>query len=132
MPELLRDLPDSPLAAQGEELATFSGALLVFRNLEGVIVAHWPLMLAWHAEPCYVHPDHRGSGDLIHTMVHSLRLVMGELGVPVAFASADEPAVVRILRTLGFQRAPGEMYYAYAATAVGSDAPAPPPQEPPR
>lgn len=123
--KLRADLPDSPLAAQGEELATFSGALLVFENTAGKIVAHWPLMLAWHAEPCYVHPAFRGSGDLVNHMITSLGIAMAELDIPIAFASADEPAVGRILETLGFQTVPGRMYYAHAA-------PAPPPQESPR
>lgn len=132
LPRLAADLPDSPLAAQGDELAKFSGVLLVFEDSAGRIVAHWPLLLAWHAEPCYVHPDFRGSGDLVNQMIDGLKSVMAAMSVPIAFASADEPAVARILGTLGFQRVPGQMYYAHAEGSAPPADRSAPPQESPR
>lgn len=116
-----RECPDSPMA--GVDRSSMLGHLIVLER-DGQIVGHWPLMLAWHAEPLYIRPDARTVSG-VRELIHAVQRTIGEESIPVAFAVMEDQAVAKMAARLGFQPVPGTVYYAKAELPV-SAAPAPP------
>lgn len=111
-PRIRAELPHSPLAtlARFEDL---QGVVVVVED-GGAIVGHWPLILTWHAEPLYLHPDHQRIGPALRKLIEGLYTTMRDVGVSTALAVIEDPTVVAQATRLGFQPVPGSLYYATA------------------
>ena len=87
-------------------------------EVDGRLVAYWPVWRAIHAEPLWVAEDWRNSPAVIRALLreleHALDPLLQETGESVAFAiigDADILASGRYAMRLGFQRVPGDLFY---------------------
>jgi hypothetical protein len=82
-------------------------------EVDGSIVAYWPIFYALHLEPLWIAEDHRHQvGRLLLTLMEQ---TLTTLGKPVAFAVIDpDTPVLALAERLGFDRVPGDLYYVTA------------------
>jgi GNAT superfamily N-acetyltransferase len=81
-------------------------------EVDGRVVAYWPVWLAVHAEPLWVDPAHRTPGT-IRVLVETLFQHLRDAGVGSAFVvlgHADQQVTLSAALRLGFQRVPGDLY----------------------
>lgn len=114
--------PLHDLQLDATRLAEMSIAVV---EVDGVIVAYWVVWYAMHLEPLWVHPDHRKSPAVIKNIVAQVQDIVVASEAPAAFCIVEDveagEAVAQYADRLGFQQAPGQLYY------VVVQAPAPDP-----
>lgn len=87
---------------------------ILVAELNGEIVGFWGLFAAVHAEPLWIHPDHRSRPGLIRRLWTALTNEMRETNTEIAFACiADTDAAKNVPLALrqGFERYAGDLYF---------------------
>lgn len=84
-------------------------SIVVVAERDSQIVAFWVLQHLAHAEPVWIHPDHRNStiGYGLWRRVRALLDASHTLG---AFCCAETPEVAEYLLRLGFRELPMRMF----------------------
>jgi hypothetical protein len=104
--------PLQDLGVDPEKLKQMSIGV-VERN--GVVVAYWVVFFALHAEPLWIHPDHRKNPRVVANVVEQMREIVQASNEPVAYVEidqADADLIGGYAHRIGFQEAPGKLYYA--------------------
>jgi len=84
-------------------------------EVDGQIVAYWPIFYALHLEPLWIAEDHRRQAAVTHGLLDLMRQALLNIGKPVAFAVIDpDTPVLALAERLGFDRVPGDLYYVTA------------------
>jgi hypothetical protein len=81
---------------------------------DGRVVAYWPTFNAVHAEPLWIAETHRHRREVTIALVEQVMETLQGCGVPVAFGIiADVDLIINLpmAKKLGFQKAPGELYF---------------------
>lgn len=82
---------------------------------DGVIVAYWVVWYAMHLEPLWVREDHRSSPAVIKNIMRQVQEIVVASDAPSAFCVVEDvaagEAVAQYADRLGFQKAPGQLYY---------------------
>lgn len=101
--------------AEAPDLSKFAQeAIVPVVEMDGKIVAYWPVWKAVHAEPLWVSTDHRRSTAIIRGILQGVETALAAFGEPVSFAiigqdDLDTSGVYA--KRLGFERVPGDLYY---------------------
>lgn len=87
-------------------------------EVDGQLVAYWPVWRAIHAEPLWVAEAYRHHPGVIRALLRELEKaldpLMQETGEHIAFAiigDADVLASGRYAMRLGFERVPGDLFF---------------------
>ena len=99
------------LQVDPEKLKTMSVAVV---EVDGQIVAYWVCWYALHLEPLWIHEAHRKSPGVVAGIIDAMRQIAEGTGEPAGFCviEAENLEVVsRYAERLGFQEAPGKLYY---------------------
>ena len=112
---ILQEQPESPLAQQlsANGMPDSANARICVVERDGRIVGSWMIFAAIHAEPVYVNQDAR-TPNLIKALLELLVSTLQAEGVTLAFgviADVDLLENAPMAHKLGFQRAPGELYF---------------------
>lgn len=97
-------------------------------EVDGQIVAYWILWQALHAEPLWVHEDHRQASGVARGLVEEVFRAIAAAGEQTAFSVVEEAGLAVIgpyAARLGFQEAPGRLFYIVLTTPE----PSAPPEE---
>lgn len=107
----LHEATAGPLA--DVDLSKLEAEAIPVVEVDGRIVAYWPIFYALHLEPLWVDPDQRGDAGVLRALLDLLQLAVVASGEPVAFAviAPDAPSLPMAER-LGFAPVPGNLYYA--------------------
>lgn len=123
---IAEDLPESPLAQV--DFAQLNGVVCVAEAhgpAPPVIIGAWCLILTWHAEPVYIHPDYRRRGleqsTVAHHLYAQLQATMSAANVQQALAIVEDPALQQVVERMGFTPVPGALYYATAPAPPSED-----------
>jgi hypothetical protein len=114
-PRLLIEQPENPLVAQLRVtgMPDPGATRIVVVERDGQIVASWMIFAAIHAEPVYVNVDARTPG-VIKALLEQTVEALQEEKVTIAFgviADVDLLVNAPMAHRLGFQKAPGELYF---------------------
>lgn len=91
-------------------------------EVDGRIVAYWPMFYALHLEPLWIAESQRRIPGVATRLLDLMTEALHAIGKPVAFAVIDPTTpVLKMAERLGFDRVPGDLYYVTV--------PAPPPVE---
>jgi hypothetical protein len=87
-------------------------------EVDGKLVAYWPVWRAIHAEPLWVSEEWRHSPAVIRALLRELETaldpLMAETGEHIAFAIIGDADILRSGRyamRLGFERVPGDLFF---------------------
>ena len=112
---ILQEQPESPLAQQwsihGIPDATHAHVCVVERD--GRIVGSWMIFAAIHVEPVYIQPDAR-TPSIIKALLERTVQTLQDDGITIAFAVIADVDLLEnapMAHHLGFQKAPGELYF---------------------
>lgn len=100
--------------AEVPDLSNMQRALVAAVEVDGTIVAYWPVWRAVHAEPVWVAEAYRKSPVVIKALLAELEKALDEMGDPVAFAIIGETDILtsgRYAMRLGFERVPGDLFF---------------------
>lgn len=103
--------PLAELQVQPDRLKDMSIAVV---EVDGQIVAYWVVWYALHIEPLWIHPDHQKSPGVVTGIIAEMQRIVETTREPAAFCVIeDENAMVvgGYAARLGFQTAPGKLYY---------------------
>lgn len=78
------------------------------------IVAYWVVWYALHLEPLWIKEEHRRSAGVAAGLLSALEEAVRSTGEPSAFCVIEEENLAAIepyAARLGFQEAPGKLYY---------------------
>lgn len=98
----MADLPD--LAGVRENMA------VAVVEVNGTIVAYWPLFMAMHAEPLWITPTQRHNPGVIRAMVEAMLTEARQHDEPAVYCSILAPQVEAYAARLGFVQLPGTMW----------------------
>lgn len=107
-----------PLQEMGIDPARLAAMTVAVVEVDGQIAAYWVAWKALHLEPLWIHPTWRKHPGVVGGIVEQIQQVAADSGEPVAFceiATEDQAAVVPYATRLGFQAAPGQLYYVVLA-----------------
>lgn len=115
---ILRELPQAewPRLAGTEAGTVWAGfdpantTVLVVEDASGTIIGTWVLLRIVHAECLWIHPDHRAHAGVSRLLLGGGVNQTRQWGAHFFFTSAMSNAVRKIVRRLGGQPLPGEMY----------------------
>jgi len=96
------------------DLSRISHALIAAVEVDGQLVAYWPVWKAVHAEPLWIAEPYRQSLAVSRALLAEVDQAVEEMGDPVVFAIIGELDLLtngRQASRLGFQRVPGDLYY---------------------
>lgn len=85
-------------------------------EIDGRIVAYWPVWQAVHAEPLWVAEDYRKSPAVIRGILDQVEVAMDQFGDPLIFAiieDGNELTSGAYAQRLGFEKVPGELWVLY-------------------
>ena len=87
-------------------------------EVDGQLVAYWPVWRAIHAEPLWVHEDYRRHPGVIRAILRELERaldpLMAETGEHIAFAILGDQDILtsgKYVMRLGFERVPGDLFF---------------------
>lgn len=81
-------------------------------EVEGRIVAYWPMFYALHLEPLWITEAYRRQPAVATRLLDLMTEALHTIGKPVAFAVIDPATpVLQMAERLGFDRVPGDLYY---------------------
>lgn len=83
-------------------------------EVDGKIVAYWPIIVTVHVEPLWISPEHRHNRQVAKLLVQQVFETLKAEGITLAFGMiADEDFVQNfpMAAKLGFQKAPGDLYF---------------------
>jgi len=84
-------------------------------EVDGSIVAYWPIFYALHLEPLWIVEDQRARRPVVKGLLDLMRESLALIGKPVAFAVIDpDTPILALAERLGFDRVPGDLYYVTA------------------
>jgi L-amino acid N-acyltransferase YncA len=112
---ILAEQPESPLAGQFQAngIPDADSARICVVERDGVIVGSWMIFMAYHAEPVYVNPDAR-TPSVIKALLEQTVTTLRAEGITHAFALIADVDLLEnapMAHHLGFQKAPGELYF---------------------
>ena len=112
---ILRDQPESPLAQQFQVngIPDADSARICVVERDGRIVGSWMIFMACHAEPVYVNPDAR-TPSVIKALLEQTVTALQADHITHAFAVIADVDLLEnapMAHKLGFQKAPGELYF---------------------
>lgn len=110
--------PLQDLQVQADKLQEMSVAVV---EVDGEIAAYWVAWYALHLEPLWIHPLWRKHPGVIGGIVGEIQKIAEASGEPAGFCviEADDLALVGSYATrLGFQEAPGKLFYVVLEPAV--------------
>lgn len=103
--------PLTDLGADPERLKSMAVAVV---EVDGDIVAYWVCWYALHLEPLWIREDYRKHPAVASGLIDQVREVVDASHEPAAFAVIEGEnleAVGAYAERLGFQEAPGKLYY---------------------
>lgn len=103
-----------PLTELPTDPAQLAKLTLAVVEVDGRIVAYWVVWLGLHVEPLWVMPEYRRHAGVIRGLTETMQAAVVATGERAAFCviDAENVAVVEPYATrLGFQPAPGSLYY---------------------
>lgn len=103
--------PLTDLGADPERLKSMAVAVV---EVDEVIVAYWVCWYALHLEPLWIREDYRKHPGVATGLIDQVREVVDASHEPAAFAVIEGEnleAVGAYAARLGFQEAPGKLYY---------------------
>lgn len=112
--------PLQDLQVDPAKLATMQVAVV---EVDGQIVAYWVAWYALHLEPLWIHPDQQKSPGVARAMlteIQALARASGELAGFAVIEDANASAIAPYAARLGFQPAPGQLYYLVLPPATAS------------
>lgn len=114
-PRIITEQPESPLAQQlqANGIPDADSARICVVEREGRIVGSWMIFMACHAEPVYVNPAARTPSVIKALLDLTVTTLQGE-GITHAFAVIADVDLLEnapMAHHLGFQKAPGELYF---------------------
>jgi hypothetical protein len=95
------------------DLSNMRSALLAVVEVDGQIVAYWPVWQATHAEPLWVAEAQRHNPAVIRAILAQVEQAMAILHDPLIFAiigDADLLGSGHYAMRLGFTRVPGDLF----------------------
>lgn len=95
------------------DLTHMARAIVAAVEVDGKVVAYWPVWKAVHAEPLWVHPDARNNPAVIRGILDQVELAMDEMGDPVIFAIIEDAEMLTsgaYAKRLGYQQVPGSLF----------------------
>lgn len=99
------------LGADPERLKSMSIAVV---EVDEQIVAYWVCWYGLHAEPLWIHEDHRKSPGVVGGIVEGMRSIIEQSREPAVFCvieAENQDVVGGYAARLGFHTAPGTLYY---------------------
>ena len=107
----ITEVEGSPLYAQPLPDPTHTRILAV--EVEGQVIAYWGLYDSLHAEPVWIHPDHRQRPAVVRLLLEGLGQILQDLGATFVFgiiADGDMEKNLPLAQRLGFTELPGKLY----------------------
>lgn len=104
------------------DLSNMRAALLAVVEVDGKIVAYWPVWQAIHAEPLWVTEEQRHNPAVIRGILDQVEQAMIQANDPIIFAIIGEADLLtsgRYAKRLGFTRVPGDLYVLHRDTEEG-------------
>lgn len=98
------------------DLSHMHQALIAAVEVDGKLVAYWPVWRAVHAEPLWVTEEARKSPAVIRGILDQVEAAMTEMGDPLIFAVIGDQDILtsgRYAMRLGFERVPGDLFVLY-------------------
>lgn len=103
--------PLQEMQVEPERMKEMSVAVV---EVDGKIVAYWVIWYALHVEPLWITPEYRKHPAVVGGLVRQMQQVVEETLEPAAFCVIEAEnleAVAPYADRLGFQQAPGKLYY---------------------
>lgn len=110
--------PLQDLQVDPAKLSTMAVAVV---EVDGEIVSYWVAWYGLHCEPIWVREDHRKSPAVIRGIVDEMEQLIKASGDQAAFCVVEAenlPVVSTYVARLGFQEAPGRLYYLVVPTVA--------------
>lgn len=94
------------------DLKTLEAEALPVVEVDGRIVAYWPVFYALHLEPLWVAEAFRQHPGVLKGLLEQTEAAVASTGEPASFAIIDpEAPSLPLAEKLGFARVPGDLYY---------------------
>lgn len=103
-----------PLAAEPDLSEAKENMAACVVEVDGRVVAYWALFYCLHAEPLWVHPDHRRNPGVIGGVIDAMLQEAFKTGEPAVFSLIKDEnldIVGSYAQRLGFQPDPGTLFY---------------------
>lgn len=98
-------------------------ALVAVVEVDGRIVAYWPVWQAVHAEPLWVTEAARNNPAVIRGILDQVEVAIDQFGDPLIFAIIEEGNELTsgaYASRLGFEKVPGELWVLYRKMEEGN------------
>ena len=102
------------------DLSQMHRALIAAVEVDGKIVAYWPVWRAVHAEPLWVAESHRRNPAVIRGILDQVEQAMDQMGDPLVFAVIGDQDILssgHYAMRLGYERVPGDLFVLYRRSA---------------
>ena len=98
--------------AECPDLTQLRKATVPVIEVDGTIIAYWPVFYALHLEPLWIAEEYRHNPAVARALLELTGEVVQLSGEQVSFAIIDESqGALPLAERIGFARVPGNLYY---------------------